>query len=279
MRTKRLAAALAAVALLFTAACGDGESDAETAASASATESADGGGSADAGETEPSEEPSDEPGADAGGSDVDPAAFGKKLVEAQIAAGTVHMEGTLGGAVTMSGVMDFAAGSPAMDMKMSGGQLGGDARMILVDQTMYMQVPGTGMGDKFLKIDTSDPDSPLAKSMQSMDPSTSFRAFEAVTSLERVGQEKIAGVDTTHYKVTIDTARSLKAQGVDPRQAGALPDEVRYDVWVGEDNLARKMVTSREMGGLEVMLTEWGEPVQIEAPPPGQVQEMPTNRG
>jgi len=265
MRIRRSAAALAAATLLLATGCGDESSDDAGSSSASrAEESADASASA-------------EPSAD---SEVDAAAFGQALVDAQLEAGTVHMRGTVGPGMEMTGEMDLSADKPAMDMTMSGAQLGGEARMILVGDAMYMRVPGAGMGNKYLKVDASDPDNPLARALQSMDPSSSFKAFEAVTSLERVGEDTIGGVPTEHYTVTVDTEKSLRAQGIDPRQAGGqLPPEVTYDVWVGEDELIRKMVMGPEAGGIELLLSKWGEPVQISAPPPGQVREMPQPKG
>lgn len=272
MKIKRMGAALAAVTLLLTAACGDESgNDPDSAASPSVAEESASG--------EPTQQsPSDEPSADKSeGADVDPRAFGRAVIEAQLEAGTVHMEGSFGQGVTMTGVMSLAGDEPAMDMKLSGAQVGGSGvHMILVDGTMYIQIPGSGVGNKFLKVDSKDmANNPLAKSLESIDPSRTFRAFEAITSLEQVGEDTVAGAATVHYKITVDTAKSLQAQGIDPSQAGALPPEIRYDLWVGQDDLVRKMVMGPEAGSVEMVLTKWGEPVQISAPPPGQVQEMP----
>lgn len=271
-----MGAALAAAALLLTAGCGgDDQGGGDVAASPSA-----------AAETSDSAEPTVEPTGDSPAAEpstaetateVDPKAFGRSIIDAQLEAGAVHMKATIGQGATMTGVLSYTGDQPAMDMALSGVQTaGGDVHMILVDGVMYIQVPGTAMGDKFLKVDAEDlGDNPMAKSLQSMDLSSSFKAFKALTSLKQVGEDTVAGVQTVHYEATVDTAKSLQAQGIDPNQLGALPPEITYDVWVGEDDLIRKMVLGPAAGSVEMVLTRWGEPVQISAPPPGKVQEMP----
>jgi lipoprotein LprG len=147
-----------------------------------------------------------------------------------------------------------------------------------------MQIPGLTQPGKFVKIDPSDKNSPLAKSFagttDQMDPLKSIKAMEsAVRSSERVGTQTIDGVSTDHYKLTVDTAAllgdRLKDIPAETRAQLKLPKTLTYDLWLDKQHLLRR--TSFDMMGshFEATMSKWGEPVKIEAPAASQVTAMP----
>jgi LppX_LprAFG lipoprotein len=267
MQSRSLALALGAAALLVgAAACGGSE---ESGTAAEAVEP-----SSDAASSEAS---SDEAASETPAADPEAAAFGKALIEAQRRAGSVRLDGVFEPGMTMSGSMRFHNDDVALDMRLKGVAMGGQARMILVDETMYMQIPEAG--SDFIKLDVGDPDNPLAQQMGSLNPSRAFETFATITQIRERGTETVGGTPTTRYTITVDTAQAMDAQGLHSGHADGLPPELSYDLWVGDDNLIRKMVLAPELGEVEIRLSAWGEPVRITAPPPSQVQQFPGTTG
>lgn len=216
------------------------------------------------------------------GSDLTKANFSSEVVQAQSAAKTAHMEATVqaqGQQMSMSGDMQMAKKDVAFDMSMSGAALGGGARFILVDRVIYLKMPGLSQTGKYIKIDTGDSSNPIAKMFDQMlgqlDPSQAFQAFDAITSLKNLGTQEIDGVETTHYKVEVDTQKALAAQGLAGQvPTGKLPKTIQYDVWVDGEHLVRKLQMDIQGSAVDMSFSRWGEPVDIKAPPAGQVADM-----
>jgi hypothetical protein len=244
LKFKRFGVAAAALALAFTAGCGSG---------GTATES-----------------------------DLTKANFASEVSKAQVEAKTAHIEAKLDAAgqkLSMSGDMDMTKNDVAFDLALTGGPLGGGAQFILVDKVIYLKMPQLTQGDKFVKIDIGNSNDPAAKMFEQMlgqlDPSKTFKAFDAVTKLQEKGTQEIDGVETTHYAVTVDTQRALKAQGMAGQvPQGQMPKTIMYDVWVDGDNLVRKLKMNVQGNAVDMTLSQWGEPVDIAAPPANQTTDV-----
>ena len=272
MRTtspRRLAGALAASALLLSlASCGDDKAD-TTAADPSATTST-------STPTEPTESATTGHEIDATEFAADIERASSQLTTARIAM-TVSAEGAV---ISADGQVDYRGASPEMALSMSS-QAFGDATidMRLVDKVMYMKLPMIDGGDKFYKIDLSDPNNPLGSSlgqMDSFDPKSTFGSFTAgLQKVVEIGTEDVEGEELTHYVLTTDTAELKKTL---PRaEAKQLPATLTYDVWLDSDNQLRKMVAEMPgSGAITIELSHLGEPVDIKAPPAKQVATFPT---
>lgn len=251
MKLKRFGASVAALALAFVAGCGG-----DNGSSATPEES--------------------------GG--LTKANFASEVSQAQLDAETAHLEAdieTAGQQISMSGDVEMAKKDPAFDLTMTGGALGGDAQFILLDRVIYLKMPGLTQGDKFVKVDADESGDPMAEMLRGMlnqlDPSQTFKAFDAVTKLQEKGTQEIDGVETTHYTVTVDTQAALRAQGMQGQvPQGQLPKTLDYDVWVDDENLVRKLRMDVQQAKVDMTLSQWGEPVDISAPPPGQTTDMGT---
>ena len=125
------------------------------------------------------------------------------------------------------------------------------------------------------------------------DPRDVLGALRAVTSeVETVGSEQLRGVETTHYRATVDPARAREARerariGQGPQslvdqlsaQAGVGPFPV--DVWLDASGLVRKLSLSVEATepstsrssevSMSFELWDYGQAVDIELPPASQV--------
>jgi len=287
MRVPSLTRRLGSAALVLTlgvglAACSDdsGSTDSSTSATDESTdESTDDSSSSDTGADE-TEEPAGASLAELSADEFYPA-----VMEAMREAESFAFETTSGSAgqtQTMSGQARF--GDDGVEMKASG--TGAQAmEMILVDKAMYMKSPDLGMGDKWLKIDLSDPSSLFGMIGKATDPEVMFKAMEAPKKLELVGAEDVDGVETNHYRITLDPAQYLKAMELPPAMADMLPDELVTEMWVDADDLPRKFTQTMEVpaagGGKPTTTTtegsysDFGTDVEIEAPPSSQVTEQP----
>ena len=190
--------------------------------------------------------------------------------------------GSAGQTQTMTGEARF--GDDGVEMKAS--STGAQAmEMILVGKAMYMKSPDLGTGDKWLKIDLSDPNSLFGMIGKATDPEVMFKAMEAPKKLELVGAEDVDGVETNHYRITLDPTQYLKAMEFPAAMADMLPDELVTEMWVDADDLPRKFTQTMEIpaagGGKPTTTTtegtysDFGTDVEIEEPPTSEVTEQP----
>ena len=209
------------------------------------------------------------------------------------------MSGNFGGEeMTGEGDVSFDATNPVMsiDMTMSSG----DISMVLVDQVVYIKVPGQEVGGKpWLKIDTNSGNS-LAKVFATMsdqmsknaDPRTALEQFKEAGEVTDSKAEELDGKQTTHYTITVDVQKLADAQ-TDPVQKAGLDAAIKaglkdfpVDVWIDEEQLpvrvAFDMPAPDGKGGtttakMQMDYTDWGKTIDVTAPPADQVAEMPAS--
>jgi len=248
------------------AACGSDDEGADpAAASSSATESQ------ESSETE-------------AGSEVDKAAFVDDLkagLEASTTAKmTMHMD--MGGqALHADGAVDYTTSPPQMAMTMESPAAAGQSiEMRLVDKILYMNM-GQMTGNKFVKYDLSDPNN-LPPGMDqltaTMNPLAAFDSFEeGVQSVVFVGDEDVDGEQLGHYEVKVDTTKIEQFKELQTQ--AELPKTVSYDLWLDDQDRMRKMTMEMDMGAapveMEVEFADWGESVDIAAPPASEIVEQP----
>jgi hypothetical protein len=181
---------------------------------------------------------------------------------------------------TMEGLARFGDDGVEVKAASTGAQ---PMELILIDQAMYVKSPDLGSGDKWLKIDLSDPSSLFGMIGKATDPEAMFKAMETPKEVELLGSEEVDGVPTNHYRVTLDPANYLAAMGLPASMGGMLPEELVTEMWVDGDNLPRKFSQALEVpsvaGGKPTSTTsegtysDFGTDVDIEAPPADQVTE------
>jgi hypothetical protein len=110
-----------------------------------------------------------------------------------------------------------------------------------------------------------------------------------------VGNEAVRGVDTTHYRGTLDVATALDQLPADQRsqaatrlgQVGIDPEAVSVpvDVWIGQDDLVRRVQVGLDASQIKsgasaagdltatvtIELYDFGAPVDVTVPPADQV--------
>lgn len=218
-----------------------------------------------------------------GAKSVDPADFLNTMKSAAKAITTAKFTMNMdlsGQTVSAQGALDMTGDKPAMQLTMDLSGMGTKTEMRLVDGVMYIQDPTSNSG-KYLKMDLSDPNSPMAGmgdaltnyDPQSMIDQMSPDAFQKVTDL---GQESVGGQTLEHYRIVLDTSAATKMLGNLPSSA-SMPKQIGYDMWLDDQNrMAKFSMTMKKVAHVTATYTDYGADVNITAPDPADVVEMPS---
>ena len=284
MRVTPLARRLGAAALVLTIGAGLTSCSDDSASDDSSSSATDEGTAAPSDDT--TDDATDESTDDSAGSDVAELAvddFYPSVMAAMRDAGSFNFEtvsGSAGQSQTMSGQARFSDAGMEMKASSTGAQ---PMELILVGKAMYLKSPDMGTGDKWVKIDLSDPNSLFGMIGKATDPEVMFKAMESPKKLELIGSEDVDGVSTNHYRITLDPSQYLKAMEFPAAMADMLPQELVTEMWIDGDNLPRKFAQTLEVpavgGGqaststTEGTYSDFGTDVEIEAPPADEVTE------
>lgn len=189
----------------------------------------------------------------------------------------ITMEMTAGGQEIESvGQADYRTQPPSMRMEMSGMGGMGEMTMIMVDNVIYMRI--AQVDDMFIKLDLDDPANPMGDTFTNqLDPRAQAEVIEAgLVSATYVGEEEVGGEDLDRYTAVVDSEAMFEQMELDPAAAGALPEEVTYDLWFDDEGRFAQMVVDMGATSGEVVMRfeNWGTDVDIEAPPASQVTDM-----
>ena len=268
--------AIAAGALLLTALAGCGSDDKSKDAGAKTTVSS----------STSSESPSASPSAGTGdpsdpaaASDGPPAAPGERLTKDNLVATmlaamrdkkTAHMSMKIGSSVSADADVRYSTSSTEMKMSMDMGST--KAVVILVDGVVYMQ---QSAGGKFVKIDKDTPGmGSIVQQMSGLSPDGSIAAMRgALKKVEYAGTDTLDGTKVTKYRVTADTSAMAATLG-GAAGAGDLPKTVTYTLYVDGDNLMRRIDMTIADQDIQMLVSNWGKPVDIAAPPASQVMSQ-----
>lgn len=214
-----------------------------------------------------------------------------------------------GGTVEVNGVM---AWDPyAMDVTMTGSQLAAtpDApekmRMVWLDEAMYMDMGEKAAaerdGKRWLKLDLqaiaeSAEDPALAKSMTSgmenmgQSPAQQMGLLLDSPNMKSLGEEKLDGVSTRHYKGSLTIEEMLDANKsldvLDAKQREQLVEQLKtsgikgYDIeaWINEDDLPVRIDVAMEspQGTIEMSQTmrDFGADLDLQAPPADETVDL-----
>jgi hypothetical protein len=201
------------------------------------------------------------------------------LAKAQAEAGSSHMTMKLtapsGQTFQSHGQMTLGkrAEDTAMAMTVNGGAGSlGTIELRLVGGNFYIAL-GALTQNKFAKIDLSDKSNPIARQygdiVKNVDPARQVEQYQdAITSFDSSSKPvEIDGVKTQPYKITIDPK---KAGSLKSFQGSSLPTTIRFTLYVGSDDLPRRMVSTVPSPAgntkLQMDYSQWGEKVSIAAP-------------
>ncbi len=147
----------------------------------------------------------------------------------------------------------------------AGGLFPADVEAVYADGALYLRLSGlAGLlpglvsgGTDWLRVDLAADSDVLDEYLDfgGGDPTRLLETLEAAGAFAEVGSERVRGVETTRYRGSVASTR--------------------VDVWVGADELVRR-VTVRDGDGtnVELELYDFGADVEIERPPADEVTEL-----
>ena len=197
--------------------------------------------------------------------------------------------------MTGQGAIDFAARKLRMTMRSAGQTF----NVVRIGTTMYLRSPGQEPrpGKPWLKFDLAALSKASGTNLDSLmqgagnDPTQALDLLKGVSSnIREVGTEQVRGVETTHYKATLDlrkaasqqsqAARKQLARFLDQAQVRSVP----ADAWVdGQGRLckmryAMELKPSASTGTVTVRTTmelfDYGTTVTVAKPPASQVLDF-----
>jgi hypothetical protein len=211
-----------------------------------------------------------------------------RLAAAQKKAGTSHLSMTVtapnGQTFASTGQMKLGERpeDTAMVVTIKGPGTGGlgTIEIRLVDRAFYVLL-GALTQNKFAKIDLTDKSNPIARQygdlVKNIDPARQVQQYQdAITKFDATGEPvEIDGVQAQPYTMTIDPSRVADLEQLGQ---GSLPESIDITLYVGPDDLPRRMVSrvplqQGEPSKMQMDYTKWGEKVTIEAPSKARITE------
>ncbi|MGN6635246.1 MAG: LppX_LprAFG lipoprotein [Oryzihumus sp.] len=213
--------------------------------------------------------------------------FTPRLQSAMKGAKTMHLKMTVATAGTqgLTGEGDVSAlNGVAEHLTMKVGSM--PMELILKSPAIYLKSAALPVGDKWVVAKEGGTDmlsrqlAPLFEQIKQMQPEQQVSNY-AVADQKVVGQETVDGVATTHYTSSPTAAQIKKALA--PALAAQLSDadlkDLKVDMWVDAQNRPHKVVSTMTAKGQKVsttvLLSRFGEPVTITAPPAAQTTTAP----
>ncbi|WP_395570302.1 hypothetical protein [Streptomyces sp. BK79] len=217
-----------------------------------------------------------------------------KTAQAKSARMTIKMNlSAEGKAITSDGegVLDMAEGNSVMTVTAQGKSI----EQRVVDQVLYQKVPGEKApgGKPWIRIDLKKVAQQQGLSNQQIgDPAQTAAYAKAITDKDvtKVGTEKIDGVDTTHYRVSVDVAELPGGEQMSKQLGPTMPMQVWLD---DEGRLRRQQIdmtvkapasasakpdssaAPQQLKMSTVMqFSDFGTEVDAQAPPSDQVADM-----
>jgi hypothetical protein len=209
--------------------------------------------------------------------------------------------GTVNG--TFTGEGGFAGEQARMSIDLSeftNGQVSGATEAVFDDLAMYMRFPapisnafGLPGGKQWIRFDLAELGKEqgidfgaLFDQFSGSDPSRSLQLLRAAQDdFREIGAEQVRGVETTHYRGTVDFERLAESGPPDARESYRrlleLSAQARLpvDVWIDGNGQTRRIRYEQEMrDGSSMKLAQeyydFGADVNVEAPPANEVADF-----
>jgi hypothetical protein len=167
----------------------------------------------------------------------------------------------------------------------------GGERAILLGDNFYAKVPQqlsqfTG-GKPWVRFSVSEAERQAGVNVDGLikqaNPADQTKIFTGSKDVQRVGSESVDGVKTTHYHGTLTPEQAATALDAKTQKSfqqfyqrpGAR--NVAFDLWVGRDNLPRKLVTKvpakQGTGSVTMVFSNYNKSFKVSAPPANEVAD------
>ena len=222
--------------------------------------------------------------------------------------------------VSLSGSTDFGSGDSELTLHLGGAAasiFSGDLHERVVGNVVYLALPkslrgGLSLpsGTHWYAVDLSSLGSASSSvpGLGQSDPKQFLAYLEAVSNdVQSVGTGTVRGVETTHYRASLNLAKAADRADIPPELRDAVQKllagsgggsgTIPADVWIDSEGRVRRTTLTLDvasLGGLgggsgaagalptvtvSVDLYDFGVPVKVETPPAGEVAQLPALGG
>ena len=201
---------------------------------------------------------------------------------------SVKVEGTAGGEkLTMQGAMDLR---DPVKAEMTVTDATGTTKTVrMIGTAFYVEVGPEERADldgkRWVKMDLSAASAQagmeFTKQFEDIDPAKQVKTLLATEGITVVGEETVNGVRTVHYSVTAPLTTYLGQLDAEARKTveqelnkNGIKD-VKVDIWADEQYLPRRTrVVMGTISDITVDYTDYGKPVNVEAPPASETVDL-----
>ena len=150
--------------------------------------------------------------------------------------------------------------------------------LILVEGTSYVKgLPGLPAGKTWVSFDEAA--SPSVEDFYLGDPSQLLDFLRATSDVEELGEDLVRGVETTHYRASVDLEKVVEqapeAKRAELRKDLAWREEktLSVEAWIDDEGLARRLraLTGADDATMTIEFFDFGIEVAAEPPPAGEV--------
>ncbi|MGI8947043.1 MAG: hypothetical protein ACR2FV_03520 [Ornithinimicrobium sp.] len=180
--------------------------------------------------------------------------------------------------LTMTGRAELTGAAPEMDLEMTVPGMG-DLELLMVEGAVYLAVPGLTPQGEYFEVPAGQLEGlGMDEVTDTIDLKSTWEGWDVgAQRVTYVGPEDVAGEQMDHYAIVVDTSAAAEAMG--ESDTAGMPPEVTYDVWVDDQDLMRQVSFGFDDATIEMMIDNWGEDFDIQAPPPESVTDMPSLGG
>ena len=169
-------------------------------------------------------------------------------------------------------------------------QLGQEIEGLVVDETYYYKFPGLPDGKTWARLTFDEVQEATGLDIgaaTNQNPTDVLARLAASGDIEKIGDEEIDGVATTHYHAIIDVVAAnrqidLASDEALEQMKGLFGDSYPVDVWIDDDGYLRRMTFAIDLANapeppagmptegrivVEMTLSAFGEPIDVIAPP------------
>jgi hypothetical protein len=219
------------------------------------------------------------PGASVSAGTADPAAAAA-LGAATAALGTTSFKITMTSGTTLSltGLMDAPNGKGTGTLELKGSGAGITVQSLLVDQDLYVRVPGVTNGDNWTHIDVARLPEGANIGMRpgQIDPANTAKLLTSTTDVQQV--------DPRSFRGSLDLTKAVGVTGIDKVTVdswGTAASSVPFTAGLDDQGRLTELtidlpaVTGQQAQPLEVLYTDYGTAVVAEKPAASAVTEAP----
>jgi hypothetical protein len=187
---------------------------------------------------------------------------------------------TAGPGVSMTGAVDPQNAKGAGTLKLSGSNADLEVRSLLIDQDLYLQIPGVTKSGTWTHVDVSRLPEGANTGLRpgQIDPANTAQLLSSATDVQQV--------DSRSYKGTLDLSKAVGLAGVNKVTVdswGTAASQVPFTAGLDDQGRLSALtmqppaVNGKASPPIEVLYTDYGTTVDAQRPAASEIVEAPDN--